>query len=138
MNCVSRKDFDSLQIELNYWQNITIKKHLIEGEIMCVYIHMVRTMSIVYNSGDGPNHCSVEKNSYSKDGHYKKIEGILTQMQGIMLELTCSVSNSQLATQMENLTQMESKVETIAAQLSHPPLGSFLNPVQIYIENGCA
>ena len=34
-NCVSREEFDSLQKELNYWQNTTIsilKKYLIDNE----------------------------------------------------------------------------------------------------------
>ena len=34
-NCVSREEFDTLQKELNYWQNTTInllKKYLIDNE----------------------------------------------------------------------------------------------------------
>ena len=34
-DCVSREEFESLQKELNYWQNITItilKKYLIDNE----------------------------------------------------------------------------------------------------------
>ena len=34
-NCVSREEFDSLQKELNYWQNTTVnilKKYLIDNE----------------------------------------------------------------------------------------------------------
>ena len=92
MKCVGREEFDSLQMELNYYQNTTInilKKYLIDsqGEIICMYINIVRMMSM-HNSGSGPNDCSVKEDHYLEDRveeRDKMTEGILNQTRSNLL-----------------------------------------------------
>ena len=105
-NCVSREEFDTLQKELNYWQNTTInllKKYLIDNEGTGTKISLRSTYNIAehayIHTEDQSSHCSLSDDSFLKDKVEEldqKVEGILNQTQGIDL-LNCGFTITKLS-----------------------------------------